>query len=39
MQHVEIEFKEDKADADPKKITAEMIRFLKDTGVGKIERN
>ena len=35
---VEIEYK-GKDDADPKQIAAEMIKFLKDIGCGKIQRN
>lgn len=36
---VEIEYKGDDKNADPKKITAGMIKFLKDVGCGKIEQN
>lgn len=36
---VEIEYKSNNKDVDPKKITDVMIEFLKKIGVGKIERN
>jgi len=36
---IEVEYKGDEKNLDPKKITAEMIKFLKDVGCGKIERN
>jgi adenylate cyclase class 2 len=36
---VEIEYKDKEKIADPKKVTKDMIDFLKDVGCGKIERN
>ncbi len=36
---VEIEYKGNDEKVDPKKITEEMVRFLKDIGCGKINRN
>jgi len=36
---VEIEYKGKDKNADPKKVTGEMINFLKGIGVGKIKRN
>ncbi len=36
---VEIEYKGNDKNADPKKITEEMINFLKEIGVGEIKRN
>jgi len=36
---VEIEYKGASQDVDPKKITDEMVKFLKDLGCGKISRN
>lgn len=36
---VEIEFKGAKSKIDPKKITDQMVQFLKDKGCGKIARN
>jgi len=36
---VEIEYKGEDKNADPKKVTEEMIGFLKEVGVGKIMRN
>lgn len=36
---VEIEYKGKDNNTDPKKVTEEMINFLKETGVGKIKRN
>ena len=36
---VEIEYKGASQDVDPKMITNEMVKFLKDLGCGKIKRN